>query len=58
VVVKGRNTASALPTGVAAALATSSSATVQIRGSDAPRCASVALPTVVKHDGRTFKAKK
>ena len=58
VVVKGRNTASALPTGVAAALATSSSATIQVRGSDTPRCASLVLPTVVKHDGRTFKAKK
>jgi len=46
-----------LPTGIAAALAGSTSATVQIHGSDAPGCFSATLSTVVKDTGNFFKAK-
>jgi hypothetical protein len=45
-----------LPTGIAAALAGSTSATVQIHGSDAPKCFSATLGTVVKDTGIVFKA--
>lgn len=53
--VKGRG--ATLPTGVAAALAGSTAATVQLAGSDAPQCVSIALPTVVRDDGTRFKAR-
>jgi cysteine-rich repeat protein len=60
--LKGKNNSSmgqvSLPTGVAAALAGSSSATMQLHGSDAAVCLSVDLPTVVKDTGVQFKAKK
>jgi len=47
-----------LPTGIAAALAGSTSVTVQIHGSDAPEeCFSTTLGTVVKDTGNVFKAK-
>jgi hypothetical protein len=52
--VKGRG--GMLPDGVAAALQGASAATVQLLGSDAPRCFSVDLPRVVKDDGTRFKA--
>jgi hypothetical protein len=60
--VKEKNDAargqSALPTGVAALLSGSTSATVQLFGNDAPECISVTLPTIVKDVGVQFKAKK
>jgi hypothetical protein len=57
-VVKGKSIAPAtLPTGVAAALAGSTGATVQLFGSDATACLSVGLPTVVRDDGTFFRAK-
>jgi hypothetical protein len=46
-----------MPTGIAAALAGSSSATMQIHGSGAPECLSATLGTVVKDTGSFFKAK-
>jgi uncharacterized delta-60 repeat protein len=46
-----------LPTGIAAALAGSSSATVQIHGSDTPGCFSTTLSRVAKDTGSLFKAK-
>ena len=46
-----------LPTGIAAALADSTSVTVQIHGSDAPECFSATLSTVVKDTGNVFKAR-
>ena len=58
--VKGKNnTAKAqtsLPTGVAAALAGSTSVVVQIIGSDAPSCVSESLGSVSRDDGVSFKA--
>jgi hypothetical protein len=60
-VVKARNNFSkgetSLPTGIAAALAGSPSATVQIHGSDAPACFSGTFSTVVKDTGTVFKAR-
>ena len=57
--VKGKNNAekgqSSLPTGVAAALAGSGSATIQLRG--APQCFSCAV-TTSKDEGGKFKAKQ
>ena len=46
-----------LPTAMAAALAGSASATVQIHGSDTPECFSATLSTVVKDTGNVFGAK-
>ena len=60
-VAKAKNNAgkgqTALPLGTAAALAGSSGATVQLFGSDAARCLSVTLGTVVQDTGTRFKAK-
>ena len=47
-----------LPTGIAAALQSSTSATVQLRGSDAPKCLSVTLTDIKRHDPDFFKAKQ
>lgn len=47
-----------LPTGAAAALSGSTSATVQLFGSDAPVCISMTLTNVTKNTGDQFKAKK
>jgi len=59
--VKGKNNAgkgqTSLPTGIAAALTGSASATIQLRGSNAPGCFSCAV-TTSKDEGGTFKAKK
>ncbi len=59
---KGKNDVdkglTALPTGLAAALAGSSGATIQLRGSDAATCVSCPLSTVDKDDGVIFKATK
>jgi len=46
-----------LPDGIAAALQSSTSVTIQLRGSDATQCLSATLGTVVKHDPDFFKAK-
>ena len=54
VAVVGKNRGT-MPTGVAAALADQTSATVQFVASDGI-CVGVALPTVKKADGRVFKA--
>ena len=53
---KARKAQTALPTGIAAALAGSGSATLQLHTSDAA-CFSAELGNVKKADGRTFKAK-
>jgi hypothetical protein len=50
---KGAN----LPDGVAAALQSATSVTVQLRGNDAPQCISASLSTIVKQDALFFKAK-
>ncbi|MEO8603074.1 MAG: hypothetical protein ABI629_10910 [bacterium] len=50
---KGAN----LPDGIAAALQSATSATIQLRGSDATQCLSATLSTIVKHDPDYFKAK-
>jgi hypothetical protein len=59
---KGKNNSTkgqlSLPTGVVEALSGSASVTVQLIGSDAPKCISVTLATVLKDDGVQFKAKK
>jgi hypothetical protein len=47
-----------LPTGIAALLQSSMSATAQLRGNDAPKCLSVTVTDVKKHDPTLFKAKK
>ena len=54
--VKGAG--SNLPVGIAAALQNATSATVQLRGSDAPQCLSVTVTDIKKHDPTFFKAKK
>jgi hypothetical protein len=54
--VKGSG--SNLPTGITAALQSTSSATVQLRGSDAPQCLSVTLTDIKKQAVDEFKAKK
>jgi hypothetical protein len=54
--VKGAG--SSLPVGIAAALQNATSATVQLRGSDAPKCLSVTVTEIKKHDPTFFKAKK
>lgn len=46
-----------LPTGVAAALAGSTSATIQLFGSDSPDCFSAGLSDVVRNDGVAFVAR-
>jgi len=46
-----------LPDGIAAALQSASSVTVQLRASDAPACLSAALANIVKQDADFFKAK-
>jgi hypothetical protein len=51
----GKNSASTLPTGVAAALQDETSATVQVLTSDAS-CFGVSLTQVKKADGALFKA--
>lgn len=60
--VKGRNRGSMgrrmLPSGVATALRGSTSATVQLLGSDARTCISVDLPVVTKARRGRFKARK
>jgi hypothetical protein len=60
--IQARNKASkytaTLPTGVAADLSGSTSATVQLFGSDASECISMGLSTVTKDDGVQFKARK
>jgi hypothetical protein len=53
--VKGRG--APLPNGIAAALQSSPSATVQFRGSDAPVCLSVTLTDIKKNEPTFFKAK-
>jgi len=61
VLAKGKNNSAKgqfyLPTGVVAQLMGSSRATIQLFGSDAPKCLSVTLTTVLKDDGVQFKAK-
>jgi hypothetical protein len=47
-----------LPPNMAAALQSSPSATVQLRGSDAPQCLSLKVTDIKKHDPTFFKAKK
>ena len=47
-----------LPTGIAASLQSSTSATAQLRGSDASHCLTVTVTDVKKHDPTLFKAKK
>jgi hypothetical protein len=47
-----------LPANMAAALQSSTNATVQLRGSDAPQCLSVTVTNVKKHDPTFFKATK
>jgi CSLREA domain-containing protein len=58
--VKGKNNSAksqtSLPTGVAAALAGSSSVIVQLTGSDATSCVSATLGNVSQDDGSSFKA--
>ncbi len=54
--VKGAG--SNLPSGITAALQSSGNATMQLRGSDAPKCLSVALLQVRKHDPTLFKANR
>lgn len=60
-VAKGMNNSAkgqtALPTGLAAALNGSTSATIQLHGSDAIACLSCPLSTVLKDTGALFKAK-
>ena len=55
ILVIGKNDASTMPTGVAAALQNQTSATVQILTSDAA-CFGASLPQVKKADGALFKA--
>jgi hypothetical protein len=55
VLVGGKNDASTMPTGIAAALQNATSATVQILASDAS-CFGVSLTEVKKADGALFKA--
>lgn len=55
VLVVGKNNASTMPTGIAAALQNQSSATVQVLTSDAS-CFGVSLTQVKKADGALFKA--
>jgi hypothetical protein len=62
-VMKGKNNSSkaqsALPTGTAAALSGSTSATIQLHGNDAPvACTTVGLPMVKKNAAGVFKATK
>ena len=54
--VKGRG--AGLPDGIAPMLQSSTSATVQLRGSDAPKCLSLTVTDIKKHDPTFFKAKK
>ncbi len=60
VLIQGRNKSSAgqnaLPTGIAAALAGSQTATLQLHESTAGRCFSVDLGNVTHHDATLFKA--
>jgi len=60
--VKGHNKESAgqtaLPTGIAAALAGSQTATLQLHQSDAGRCFSVDVGNVSRNDGTLFKASR
>jgi hypothetical protein len=62
VIAKGRNNAgkgqTGLPIGAAATLHGSSAVTVELHGSDAPKCMACTLSSVLKDDGTTFKAKK
>ncbi len=51
----GKNKASTMPTGTAAALLNETSATVQVLSSDAS-CFGMTLPQVKKADGSLFKA--
>jgi hypothetical protein len=57
--VKGKNNAdkglTSLPTGIAAALTGSATATIQLHGSDAPKCFTCAV-TTSKDEGGKFKA--
>lgn len=46
-----------LPAGIAAALSTTTSVTVQLHGSDAPQCLSTTLSTIKKQTATFFKAK-
>jgi len=54
--VKGRG--AGLPDGVAAALLSSASATVQLHGSDATQCLSLTVTDIKKQEADFFKAKK
>lgn len=54
--VKGRG--AGLPDGVAAALQSSTSATVQLRGTDAAQCLSLTVTDIKKQESDFFKAKK
>jgi hypothetical protein len=48
----------AMPTGIAAALSSTASVTVQMRGSDAPaECFSSTLTEIVTQESNSFKAK-
>jgi len=55
VIVKGKG--SGLPTGLAAALQSSTSARLQFRGSDAAVCLSVDVTDIKKQESDSFKAK-
>jgi polyhydroxybutyrate depolymerase len=61
ILVKGGNDAAngetSLPTGMAAALSASTSATLQLFASDAPTCFSITLGDVKRQDATLFKAK-
>lgn len=61
ILLKGGNNAAkgqpSLPSGIAAALTGSASATLQIFGSDTAQCYSATLDTVIKDTGDFFKAK-
>src|SRR5262245_20910422 len=60
--IKGANNAAkgqlSLPTGLAAGLASSSSATVQLFGSDPPECISLTVDDITKQETDFFKATK
>jgi hypothetical protein len=53
-----KGSGSGLPTGITAALQSATSATVQLIGTGAPKCLSVNLTEIKKHEADSFKAKK
>jgi hypothetical protein len=53
-----KGSGSGLPTGITAALQSATSATVQLIGNGAPKCLSVNLTQIKKHEADSFKAKE